>query len=69
MRRAIGTALSWSEQDVSAMLRPGLEIAVNKRDKIAILWSALLLLAIAAAGIYGLSRTYQYDEPPLPKSD
>ena len=35
---------------------------MGKRDKMAVLGSALLLLAILAAGAYGLSRAYQYGE-------
>ena len=38
---------------------------MGKRDKIAVLGSALLLLAILAAGAYGLSRAYQYGETPM----
>jgi hypothetical protein len=35
---------------------------MDRRDKIAVICSALLLLAILTAGAYGLSRAYQYGE-------
>jgi hypothetical protein len=36
---------------------------MSRNDKIAILGSALLLLAIIAAGGLGLSKAYRYNEP------
>jgi hypothetical protein len=36
---------------------------MSRNDKIAIICSVLLLLAILAAGAYGLSSVYYYDEP------
>jgi hypothetical protein len=36
---------------------------LSKNDKIAILGSALLLLAILTAGGFGLSKAYRYNEP------
>jgi hypothetical protein len=38
---------------------------MGRRDKIAVLGSVLLLIAILGAGAYGLSRAYQYGEAPL----
>ena len=35
---------------------------MEKTDKITVICSALLLLAILTAGAYGLSRAYQYGE-------
>lgn len=37
---------------------------MDKRDKIALLGSVLLLVVILGAGAYGLSRAYQYGEAP-----
>jgi hypothetical protein len=37
--------------------------ALSRNDKIAIVGSALLLLAILAAGGFGLSMAYHYNEP------
>lgn len=36
---------------------------MSRNDKIAIVGSALLLLAILAAGGFGLSMAYHYNEP------
>jgi hypothetical protein len=37
---------------------------MEKRDKMALLGSVLLLIAILGAGAYGLSRAYQYGQAP-----
>ncbi|MEH2565947.1 hypothetical protein [Bradyrhizobium sp. AZCC 2289] len=37
---------------------------MSKRDKIAVLGSALLLLAILTAGAVGLFKAYRYNEAP-----
>jgi hypothetical protein len=37
---------------------------MSKRDKIAVLGSGLLLLAILTAGAVGLLRAYRYNEAP-----
>jgi hypothetical protein len=42
---------------------------MGTRDKIAVICSSLLLLAILAAGAYGLSRAYQYGETPMRTSN
>jgi hypothetical protein len=39
------------------------ETPLSRNDKIAIVGSALLLLAILAAGGFGLSMAYHYNEP------
>ena len=36
---------------------------MSKNDKIAILGSVVLLLAILTAGGFGLSKAYRYNEP------
>lgn len=38
---------------------------MSNKDKIAILGSAFLLLAIVVAGGYALSRVYHYNEPKI----
>jgi hypothetical protein len=39
-------------------------MGMSKRDKIAVLCSGLLLLAILTAGVVGLFRAYRYNEAP-----
>jgi hypothetical protein len=38
---------------------------VSRSDRVSIICSTLLLLAILAAGGYGLSKAYYYDEPSV----
>jgi hypothetical protein len=42
---------------------------MSRRDKFAIFWSAGLLLTVLAAGGYGLSKAYHYNEPSTRQSD
>ncbi len=44
-------------------IRHAPEVPVSRNDKIAILGSVLLLLAILTAGGLGLRKAYHYNEP------